>query len=54
MHCVICGKHGKFGKPKISNLLEKIFNSFYYLKQKLFKEEELINILKVLGLIENI
>ena len=59
LHCAICGKYRKFGKPKISYLLEKtlvlsiICSKCKNEDEKLFKEES-IEILKILGLIENI
>ena len=60
LFCVICGKYRKFEKPKISFLLQKalalsIFCSKCKNKyEKLFKDEESTEILKILGLIENI
>ena len=60
LYCVICGKNRKFEKPKISYLLEKILvlsvicSTCKNEDEKLFKEEESIEILKILGLIENI
>ena len=60
LYCVICGKYRKFEKPKISYLLEKtlvlsiICSNCKNEDEKLFKEEELIEILKVFSLIENI
>ena len=57
---MICSKYRKFEKPKISYLLEKtlvlsvICNKCKIDDEKLFKEEEPIDILKILGLIENI
>ena len=60
LYCVICGKYRKFEKPKISYLLEKtlvlsiICSKCKNEDEKLFKEEELIEILKVFSLIENI
>ena len=60
LYCVICGKYRKFEKPKISYLLEKTL-VFFIICSKcknedeiLFKEEESIEILKILGLTENI
>ena len=60
IYCVICRKYRKTEKPKISYLLEKTLvvsimcstckNEY----EKLFKEEESIEILKILGLIQNI
>ena len=60
LYCVICGNYRKFEKPKISYLLEKtlvlsiICSKCKNEDEKLFKEEESIEILKILGLIENI
>ena len=60
LYCVIWGKYVKFEKPKISYLLEKalvlsvICSKCKNENAKLFKEEESIEILKNLGLIENI
>ena len=60
LHFIICGKHRKFEKPKISYLLEKalvlyiIFSKCKNEDEKIFKEEESIEILKILGLINNI
>ena len=60
LYCVICGKYRKFEKPKISYLLEKalvlsiICNKCKNEDKKSFKKEESIDILKILGLIENI
>ena len=59
LYCVICGKYRKFGKAKISYLLENtLVLSIIYSKckneyKKIFKEES-IEILKILGLIDNI
>ena len=60
LYCVICSKYRKSEKPKISYLLEKtlvlsiICSKCKNEDEKIFKEEESIDILKVLGLIENI
>ena len=60
LYCVICGKYRKFEKPKISYLLEKtlvlsiICSKCKNEDERLFKEGESIEILKILGLIENI
>ena len=56
LYCVVCGKYRKFEKPKISYLLvlSIICSKCKNKDEKLFKEEELSEILKVLGLIENI
>ena len=54
---VVCGKCRKFEKPKISYLLEKalvlfiICNKCKNEDEKIFKEEESTEILKILGLI---
>ena len=54
-----CCKYRKFGKPKISYMFEKaLVHSIICSKcknedKKLFKEEESIEILKILGLSEN-
>ena len=60
LYWVICDKHKKFEKPKISYLLEKtLILSIICSKrknddQKIFnKEEESYEVLKLLGLIEN-
>ena len=58
LYCVICSKYRKFEKPKISYILEKtLFLSIIYSKcknenEKIFTENESIEILKTLGLIE--
>ena len=60
LNCLICGKWRKFEKPKMSYLLEKalilsfIYNKYKNKDEKLFKEQELIETLKLFGLIENI
>ena len=60
LYCIICGKYRKLEKPKLSYLLEKtlllsiICSKCKNEDEKLFKEEESIKILKILGLIENI
>ena len=59
MYCVICGGYRKFKNPKISYIFEKtLFLSIICSKcenedEKIFKEEESIEILKILGLIKN-
>ena len=59
LYCVICGKYRKFEKPKISYLLQKILvlpiicSKCKNEDEKIFKEEESTEILKILGLIEN-
>ena len=60
LYCVICGKDRKFKKPKTSYLLEKtlvlsiICSKCKNEDEKLFLKKESIEILKILGLIENI
>ena len=60
LYCVICASYRKFEKPKISYLLEKtlvlsiICSKCKNEEEKIFKEKEPIEILKILGLIENI
>ena len=55
LYCIICGKYRKFEKPKISYLLEKtlalriICSKCKNEDEKIFKEEESIVILKILG-----
>ena len=59
LYCVICGKYRKFENPKISYIVEKtlvlsiISSKCKNKNRKIFKEES-IEILKILGLIENI
>ena len=60
LSCVICGKYRKFEKPERSYLLEKtlvlsiICSKSKNEHERLFKEEKSIEILKILGLIENV
>ena len=60
LYCVICGQYTKFKNPKISNILKKtlviliICSKSKNEDEKIFKEEESIEILKFLGLVENI
>ena len=60
LHCVVCDRYKTFEKPKISYILEKtlvisiICSKCKNEDEKIFKEEESIEILKILGLIENI
>ena len=59
LYCVNCSKYRNFEKPKISHLLEKtqvcsiICSKCKNEDDKIFKEEESIEILKGLGLINN-
>ena len=60
LYCIICSKYRKFEKPKISYLLEKtlvlsiICSNCKNEDGKLLKEEESIEILKILALVKNI
>ena len=57
---MVCGKYKKFKNPIISNIFEKtsvisiICNKCKNEDKRIFKEQESIEILKILGLIENI
>ena len=57
LYCLICSTYRKFEKPKISCLLEKTLVLFIICSkcknedEKLFKEDESIEILKTLDLI---
>ena len=59
LYCIICGKYRKFEKCKILHPLEKtlvlsiICSKCKNGDEKILREEESIEILKVLGLIEN-
>ena len=59
LYCVTCSKYRKLEKPK-TYLLEKalvfsiICNKCKNKDEKIFKEEELIEILKFIGLTENV
>ena len=59
LYCIICGKHRKFEKRKISYILVKTVLPIICSKcknedEKIFKEKESIEVLRILGLIENI
>ena len=60
LDCIICDRYKKFEKSKVSYLSEKtLVLSIICCKcnnedEKLFKEEESIEIFKILGLIENL
>ena len=60
LYCIICNKYKKIEKRKISHLLEKtlvlsvICSKCKNEDEKIFKEEESIEILKILGFINNI
>ena len=59
LYVVICGNYRKFKNRKISYIFEQTWVlSIIYIKygnedEKLFKEEELMEILKIIGLIKN-
>ena len=60
LYCFICDKYRKFENPKISYLFEKtlvisiICSKCKKKNEKLFKEAESVEILRILVLIENI
>ena len=55
LYCVICGRYRNFEKKKIKkSILSVICRKCKNEEEKIFKEEELIEILKILCLIENI
>ena len=54
LYCVIFGKYRKFEKPKITLVLSIISSECKNEDKKIFKEEESFEILKILGLIQNI
>ena len=60
MYCVICLKYRKSGKSKISYLIEKtlvlsiICSKCKKENEKVFKEEDSTEIIKILGLFYNI
>ena len=60
IYCIICGNHRKFKNPKISIFFKKtlvlliICSKCGNENEKIFKEEESIEILKILDLIINI
>ena len=60
MYCNVCNKYRKFKNTEISYVFKKLLSlSIVYSKcsheyKKVFKEEESIEILKILGLINNI
>ena len=60
LYCVFCGRYGKFEKHKISYLLKRalilsiICSKCKNEDEKIFKEKELTEVLKILGLNENI
>ena len=56
MYCNVCNKHRKFLEAKISYIisLSIVCSKCGHEYEKIFKEEESIEILKILGLIINI
>ena len=60
LYCLNCSYYRKLEKPKISYILEKtlvfsiICSVFKNEDEEIFKEEESIEILKILGLIDNL
>ena len=60
IYCVICGKYNKFEKSEISFIFEKTLILPITCRKcgnedgKIFKEDESIEILKILGLCKNI
>ena len=60
IYCVVCGKYKKFKNPKTLYILEKtsvlflIWSTFNSKYEKIFKEEESTEILKIIGLINNV
>ena len=59
LYCVICNKYRKFEKPKILKkkkktlVLSLIFNKCQNKDEKLFKEEESIEIMKIHNYLKN-
>ena len=57
---VVCDKYKKFKNPKVSYILQKIISPFYYFSkcnskiEKIFKEKESIEIMKILNFVNNI
>ena len=60
MYCVICGKYRNYKNPKISYIFEKtlvlsiICSKCKRDDENMFKEEESIEILKIVGLVKSI
>ena len=60
IYCVICNRYKKLKNPKMSYIFEKtlvlymICSNFENEDEKIFKEEESIEILKILVLFKNI
>ena len=53
LYCVICSKYRKSEKPEISYLLEKALVFSIICSKCRWNKQESIEILKILGLIEN-
>ena len=59
IYCIKWDKYRKFKNPKISHIFDKklvlsiIYNKCNSNDEKIFKEEESIEILKILGLVNN-
>ena len=53
IYCVICNRYKKLKKPKMSYIFEMICSNFENEDEKIFKEEESIQILKILVLFKN-
>ena len=59
MYCIVWNKYGKFEKPKVYIFKKTLNTSIVYRNygheyEKIFKEKESIEILNILGLIENV
>ena len=60
MYCNVCNKYRKFKKTKITYIFKKtlnlsiVYSKYGYEYEKIFKEEEPIEVLRILGLINNI
>ena len=60
MYCNVCNKYRRFQKTKISNTFKKtlgisiVYTKYVHKYETIFKEEESIEILKIIGLINNI
>ena len=53
IYCVICNRYKKLKKSKMSYIFEMICSNFENEDEKIFKEEESIQILKILVLFKN-
>ena len=60
LYCAVCGKYREFWNPRTSYIFEKkivlsiIWRKSFNEDEKTFKEEESIEILKIIGLIKDI